>query len=182
MKSLLVIPAILFSLSALASDKTTVDCAKGAEGIVKINVKNERITLRKAGELAYNCLMTNNTEVRNAKAKALRAARAEGDSYMSKKQCAQTSEDLEFIVLKSWIAGRPGVDAAGDAEMSSDETLLVRQPFTCGAIGTGLFDGVVSSVNVSLELSEGYKFNIEDDNKPTTQEINIKLKGVLSNL
>lgn len=182
MKSLLVIPAVLFSLSSFANDKISVDCAKGAEGVVRISVKDERITLRKAGELAYNCLMTNNTEVRNAKAKALRAARAEGDSYMSKKQCAQTTEDLEFVVLKSWISGRPGVDAGGNAEMSSDETLLVRQPFTCGGIGTGLFDGVVSSVNVSLELSEGYKFNIEDDSKPSTQDINIKLKGVLSNL
>lgn len=182
MKSLLVLPVVLFSLSALASDKISVGCAKGAEGAIKISVKNERITMRKAGELAYNCLMTNNTEVRNAKAKALRAARAEGDTYGSKKQCAQTTEDLEYIVLKSWIGGRPGVDARGNAEMASDETLLVRQPFSCGGIGTGLFDGVVSSVNVSLEISEMYKFNIEDDNAPSTQEINIKLKGVLSNL
>ena len=172
----------MFSLAAFANDKVSVECAKGAEGSVKISVKNERITLRKAGELAYNCLMTNNTEVRNAKAKALRAARAEGDTYGSKKQCAQTSEDLEYIVLKSWISGRPGIDASGNAEMGSEETLLVRQPFTCGGIGTGLFDGVVSSVNVSLEMSEMYKFNIEDDNAPSTQEINIKLKGVLSNL
>ena len=138
--------------------------------------------MRNAGELAYNCLMTNNTEVRNSKAKALRAARAEGDSYASKKQCAQRTEDLEYIVLKSWIGGRPGVDASGIAEMASDETLLVRQPFTCGGIGTGLYEGVVSSVNVSLEMNEMYKFNIEDDNAPSTQEINIKLKGILSNL
>ncbi len=133
-------------------------------------------------ELAYNCLLTNNTEVRNAKAKALRAARAEGDTYGSKRQCARTAEDLEYIVLKSWIGGRPGIDAGGNAEIGSDETLLVRQPFTCGGIGTGLFDGVVSSVNVSLEISEMYKFNMEDENGPSTQDINVKLKGVLGNL
>ena len=70
MKSIFVISAVMFSFAAFANDKVSVDCAKGAEGSVKISVKNERITLRKAGELAYNCLMTNNIEVRNAKAKA----------------------------------------------------------------------------------------------------------------
>lgn len=126
MKILFVIPVALFSLAAFGNEIISVDCSKGAEGAVKISAKNERITLRKAGELAYNCLMTNNSEVRNAKAKALRAARAEGDTFGSKKQCAQTTEDLEYIVLKSWISGRPSVDASGSAEMGSEETLLVR--------------------------------------------------------
>ncbi len=173
MRALILISTLFVGLNGFAEVK--VDCSKSAQGLIKITSTEGRLSLQKAAEKSYECLIKDNASVRKAKADAIRSARKEGDSYGSKRQCAKSKEDLQFLVLKSWDSERPGYVNETTSEISSEGTFLVRQPIKCEAIGTGLFSGIVSASSSTLELAENYRFSMDDDNAPTLQTIEIKL-------
>lgn len=183
MKALLLVLSLGVSSTVWASSVTT-DCSKAADGKVMITSKEERISLKKAAEIAYECLLAKNKQakqvghagLRKAKADAIRMAKNLGEARRS---CGNTTEELQMITTSSWVGGRPSVGADGSAEIGDEATILVNQGIKCIGIGTGLYEGIVSSVNVTLQMSESYKFNIEDDKVPAIQTIMISLKEVL---
>ncbi len=182
MKNMILVFSVLLATKAFATnEEIKVNCDQGAQGKVSIEVKDSRLSNEKALELAYACLLEKNTQVRNSKAAAIRAARVTGADVGSRKQCAKSNEDLQILKLTSWDGGRPGYTSEeGVVEIGRSGTYLVRKPFSCGAIGTGLFEGIVSASTMKMSIEENYRFNMEDDSKPSIQRIEIALQQIFS--
>lgn len=178
MKTWLVVLSLSVAGSTAMAGKAVTDCSKAKENIVRIKSIDERLTMSKAAELAYACFEEEKgSSVRNAKAAAIKIARSN-----ERRSCGKELEPLQTMTLSSWTSGRPSIDSEDKATMGGDATILVSQGVKCLGVGTGLFDGIASSVNAKMEVSESYTFNMENDNVPAQQTIEVKLLKVTNDL
>ena len=177
MKKKILLSILLVGFNSFAA--VTTDCSQASKGLVTITSDSERLSMSRASELAYQCLISDsgrNAEVRSAKAAAINTARKE-----NLRNCGRTGPALQVFSLKSWHGERPWVDEKGIARFSGEETTLVREPIECVVIGTGLFSGTVASVTVKLELLETFSTPMEVKGD-SNQKIEVKLIGSVKDL
>lgn len=179
MKTMLFLFISSVSLHLFAAEDVNVDCSQAKDRKVTLTVTDERLTNEQALERAFKCFMSRNGNkiARDAKAFAIRALRKESTSPL---QCPISTNNLQIVELKSWNGTRPyPTDESGMFSVGRQGTYLVRQPFSCSGVGSGLYEGVVSSVSLIIEIQETYAFELEKDDGKAKQKISIELKNAI---
>ena len=168
---------LLLALSAQAAPKT--DCSQAAQGKVTITTVGSRLKLDKGAEIAYRCFQKAENSIVVARAAAIRKAQEQSGN---EDQCG-FPDKLQLLILESWTSERPSISVGENEEMNAvtggGTTFLVREPFLCGGLGTGLFGGIVSSVSASIDVEESYNFRMDDTKKPAKQILDISFKGLI---
>lgn len=174
--------ALLISLNANAEVKKSapaVDCSKAAQGKVTIKTIGDRIAFKRAGSLAYQCFSQKNAKLIAARVAAIKKAQTDNDEPT---KCGQ-SDPLQSLVLTSWTSERPSISVSPEgktvATTGGGTYLLMREPITCGSLGTGLFGGIVGAVSAQLDIEESYIFNMDDESDPGLQLIQVKFETLL---
>lgn len=158
----------------------TVDCSKAAQGLVSIVASSTGdqlpLALDQAAKLAFACLKEKNTHVAASLKTALNKAK-QATAYPER--CGEPG-DLQVIEMSSWIGGRPHFSTGDDGKVTgqtdANATYLVRAPFTCDGVGSGLYAGIISAASATLKISANNSFSQDDDSAPYVQKIIVQLK------
>ncbi len=159
---------------------TKVDCSNSAEGTVIVTSSGTRSELVDAILLANACFEKDLPAVIRAHQQAAKELESTDDVPRD----GEPSE-TSTLLLSEWLQGRPAClqpDGSKPAtcSLSGEATYVVRTNYRVSGIGTGRFDGVISSVTIKLSAEEQFVFERDGTNMPDQQTIVVRFQGLIN--
>jgi|GEM_PF-6199082 len=171
---------VLSSVQALAA-APAVDCSQAAKGKVTVKVVGQTIEQSAAAKLAFSCFAR---LPENVKAIGAIVKKAADDSDAQASQCSLGK--VNVLETASWNAGRPYGSYNDKTDkttysMGGESTQLVTQTYSCGGIGTGLYEGVVATIAMTMKVDNSLDLgDIEDNSSTTVQTLVITAPSLVS--